>query len=205
MTSPTELVSLTDVLDHLNISPSADTNVAEIQGFIDAATAYIQRFTGPIVAQSFTETYNGGSPVICLRNPPVLSITSVVEYVGVTGYTLTQVELGDTIGAYSFTLDSLESGILRRRYNGGLAGPFAGGSANVVVTYTAGRTAVPSDVRMAVLQDIAGLYQPSQLGGNPYGASQGVEVGNTPLNPIGMFPRVTEILSDPAKRVPAIG
>lgn len=205
MTSPTQLVSLTDAMSHLNIPNSQDFDTTELQGFIDAATAYIQRFTGPIVAQTFTETHNGGGPTVVLRNPPVLSIQSVTEYVGATGYTLAAVNLGDAnIGAYSYTLDDPETGVLRRRWNGGIAGPFVGGDSNVVVTYTAGRSSVPADIRMAVLQDIAGLYQPSQLGGNPYDAAQGVSAGNAPLNPIGMFPRVTEILADGAKRSPAI-
>jgi hypothetical protein len=52
------------------------------------------------------------------------------------------------------------------------------------------------------LQDLAGMFQPSQLGGNPYG---GIDRGNAPLNPIGMFPRVSEVLSAASMRTPAIG
>lgn len=202
MSNPTALVTLADVKDHLNIAQDDTGHDTELQGFIDAATKFIQDRTGPILAQDFTEIYDGGGTTICLRNPPILTMTSVVEYIAEVGYTLTKVDLGDTIGQYSYTLDSATSGIIRRRYNGGIAGMFAPGERNVVVTYTAGTTAVAADVRMATLQDIAGLFQPSQLGMNP--AFNVPDAGNAPLNPIGLFPRVAEILAAPAMRTPSI-
>lgn len=198
------LVDLDDVKDHLNIDSTDTSQDVELQGFIDAATVYIQNLVGPIMPVTFTETHSGGGSTICLFNPPVLSVTSVVEYVGVTGYTLTQVSLGGDIGAYSFSLDDPSSGILRRRYSGGLVGNFVGGDHNVVVTYDAGAAAIPADIRMAVLQDIAGLFEPSQRGTNPF-LPGGDAAGNGPLNPIGMFPRVAEILSAASTRLPGIG
>lgn len=202
MTSPFELVTLADVKDHLNI-PDTSQDI-ELQGFIDAATDFIQDQTGPIIGRNCSETFSGGGPVICLRNPPVLSVTSVTEYVGPVAYVLTQVQLGDSTGSYAFSLDSAESGILRRRFNGGLAGQFAGGMYNIQVEYVAGSEVVRASVRMAVLQDIAGMWQPSQNGP----ASPMFPTNNATLdrpNPVGLFPRVAAILSDPAKRVPAIG
>lgn len=199
-TYPTEIVSLDDALEHLNLPDSVNTD--EVQGFIDAATAYVQNATGPIIAQTFTETHSGGASSICLFNPPILEVTSVVEYVAATGYTLTQVALGDTAGQYSFSLDDPKSGVLRRRYNGNLVGPFACGDHNIAVTYIAGQATVPADIRMAVLQDIAGLYGPSQRGGNPYNNSADA-LGR--VNPVGMFPRLAAILSAPSLRTPSIG
>lgn len=207
MTTPsvTELVTLPEVLAHLNqdSNPPGPAQLDELQGFLDAATAYIQNLTGPIIPQTFTETHNGGQSTVFVFHPPILTVTTVVEYVASTGYPLTQVALGDPTGAYAFSVDDVKSGAIRRRYNGGLVGPFMGGDHNIAVTYIAGLATVPADIRMAVLQDIAGLFQPSQLGGNPYDSSGGS--GNTPLNPIGMFPRVAEILSAPSMRVPGIG
>lgn len=202
MTSPSALVSLDEAKDHLNIQSSDPVRDSELQGFIDAATAYIQSFTGPIIGQAFTETYNGGRDTICLFHPPVLSIQSVTEYIGQVAYTLTAVAPGNNAGPYAYSLDNARGGILRRRYTAGYAGPFAAGVGNVIVAYTGGQSAVPADIRMAVLQDIAGLYQPSQLGTNPYGAAG--ESGNSPLNPIGMFPRVAEILTATSQRTPSI-
>ena len=200
---PTELVTLSDVTAHLNIdNPTADQQ-NELNGFINAATAYIQSFTGPIIPQQFTETHNGGGTTIVVYNPPVMQIDSVVEYIGPTGYTLTRADLGTDGGTYAYSLDDPRAGIIRRRWNGGIVGPFIGGERNVLITYWGGQSAVPADIRMAVLQDIAGLYQPSQLGTNPYGGND-PSLGNAPLNPIGMFPRVAEILSATARRAPSI-
>lgn len=201
-TGPTSLVTLDDVKAHLNIDPNVTDGDTELQGFIDAATAYIQSLTGPIVPRQFTETHSGGGSTIVLRNAPVLQVDSVVEYVGPTGYTLTRADLGTDGGAYSYSLDDPRAGIIRRRWNGGLVGAFIGGERNVLVTYWAGQASVPADIRMAVLQDIAGLYQPSQMGTNPYGSD--TALGNAPLNPMNLFPRVAEILSATSTRTPSI-
>lgn len=202
MSLPTELVSLDDAKTHLSITDT--TRDGQIQGFIDAASIYVQNLTGPVVPQTFTEVHDGGDSIICLFNPPILSVTSVTEYVATTGYLLTQVQLGDPTGQYCFSLDDPQSGVIRRRMAGGIVGNFAGGDHNVTVTYVAGQASVPADIRMAVLQDLAGLFQTSQNGpasnGWPFAADQGI----TP-NPIGLFPRVAAILSAPSMRVPAIG
>jgi len=204
MTGPTSLVTLSDVKDHLNLDVNDTSQDIELQGFIDAATAYIQGLTGPIIQQTFTEVHSGGGPTICVYHPPIVSVTEIVEYVGPVGYTLTEAELGQPSGTYSFSVDDPRSGIIRRRWQGGFAGPFISGDHNIKVTYVAGQDTVAADIRMAVLQDIAGLYQPSQLGSNPY-YDNGQATGNAPLNPVGMFPRVAAILSDTSKRTPGIG
>lgn len=202
MTAPAQLVVLADVKKHLNIAATDTSQDAELNGFIDAATAYILNMTGPINATSFTEVHSGNGATIVLRNVPVISVQSLTEYVGPTGYVLTQSELGGASTAYGFSIDNPRDGVITRRYSGGIVGPFAGGVNNIVITYTAGRGYVPGDVRMAVLQDIAGLFQPSQEGSNPYYST--VAAGNAPLNPVSMFPRVAEILSAPTKRTPSI-
>lgn len=201
MTAPAPLVDLDDAKTHLNIAASDTSQDAELLGFIDAATAYVLNLTGPINATSYTEVHSGNGPTIALRNLPVIAVQSVVEYIGPTAYTLTQSELGATTGAYAFSLDNPQAGLLTRRYNGGIVGSFAGGYLNIVVTYTAGRGYLPGDVRMAVLQDLAGLFQPSQEGSNPYYATP--QAGNAP-NPVGMFPRVTAVLTAATKRAPSV-
>lgn len=204
MSAPLEqLVALSEVKEHLNLSLTESSNDAELQGFIDAATAYIQNATGPIIPRQYVEVHNGGGPTVVLFNPPVVSVDSVVEYIGPTGYTLTQAELGTDAGTYAFSLDSAEAGIISRRFNGGMVGCFAGGLRNVQVTYTAGRASVPADVRMAVLQDIAGLWGPSQTGpASPMFPD--VAGGGPQRNPLTMFPRVAEVLSAATTRTPSI-
>lgn len=207
MTSPdysTPLVDLSEVKAHLNIPDSDTSQDTELQGFIEAASVYIQNITGPITPQTLVETHSGGGSTICVFHPPILSVTSVVEYNASTGYTLTQATLGTEAGSYAYTVDDPKSGVIRRRYSGNLVGRFIGGDHNIVVTYVAGQNSIPADIRLAVLQDIAGLFQPSQLGPAsamfPNAAADGER-----LNPIGMFPRVAEILTAASMRVPAIG
>lgn len=196
------LVTVSDAKDHLNI-PSTDTSHdTKLQGFIDAADAVITYLTGPVEPTSYTEVHSGGGPTIVLLHPPVISVQSVTEYVGPTAYTLTQAELGQSAGAYSFSLDDPEAGIIARRYTGGLAGNFAGGYRNVAVTYTAGRTTTPADIRMAVLEDLRGLYQQTQMFGRPPFSSSATEDDWSPA-PMHLFPRLSMLLDGPS-RTPSI-
>lgn len=210
-TNPTVLVALSDVYTHLQVPVANQTSAlgAQIQGFIDAATEFVQFQTGPIIPVVCTEVHSGRGPTIVLDQPPLLTVTSVTEYVGPTAYTLTQCELGTPTGAYAFSVDDPQAGIICRRYTGGLAGPFAGGYRNVQVIYTAGQSSVPADVRMAVLEDIRGLFSQTQYGGES--SAFGGEItgsGDTwtqgdPINPIGSFPRLAALLEGPT-RAPSI-
>jgi len=196
------IVTLSDVHEHLNIPDDDVSHDIELLGFIDAAEAIITYSVGPVDETTFTEVHSGGGPTIVLDNPPVLSVVSVVEYVGPTAYVLTQAELGSPTGAYSFSLDDPAAGIICRRYTGGLAGNFAGGYRNVQVIYTAGRTSVPGDIQMAVLEDLAGLYQQSQQGGRP-SFSGSAEEETWSAGPVHLFPRLAMILTGPS-RTPSI-
>lgn len=209
---PSALVSIDDVYAHLNI-PTADQTTdlaAELQTFIDAATTLVEFVTGPVVPKQYTENHNGGGETIVLYNAPVMQVDSVTEYVGPVAYPLTLVTLGqtDSIGPYSYTLDDPASGIIRRRWSGGIAGPFIGGSRNIAITYWSGRAAVPGDVKLATLEDIRGLYTQTQYGpaaGGVGGAAGQIGDSWAPTrgNPVGTFPRLTALLKS-AQRTPAI-
>ena len=170
---PTQIVSLDDAKAQLNITRT--TYDDELQGFIDAATEIVEFQTGPIRRQTFTEVHNGGGPTIVLDNPPVISVTSVTEYVGPTAYPLTQAELGATTGQYSWSLDDASEGIIARRYSGGLVGNFAAGYRNVSVTYVGGRPQVPANVRLAALLIIEHLWEQTQRGDSSGRPVPGVE------------------------------
>jgi hypothetical protein len=202
----TAIVAIDEVFDWLNTPQSQQGDITDkVQGVIDAATAFVEFETGPIVPRTYTnEVHSGGGPTIVLLNPPILSIASVVEYVGQTGYTLTQCELGTVTGQYSFSLDDAEAGIICRRFNGGIAGAFLGGFRNISVTYTAGRTSVPGDVRMAALEDIRGLFTQTQYGGQLAGiTNEQDQWSETAMNPILAFPRLAALLQGPT-RTPSI-
>lgn len=199
------LVTLAQVHDVLNI-PTVDTSHdAELQRYIDAATATVTYITGPLTPTTFTEVRDGGAPVIMLDNPPVQSITSVIEYVGATGYTLTSQAPGATTDNYGYSLDDPASGKLVRRSSAGMPMPFFGGRGAVVITYIAGVSSVPPDVVMAALEDIRGLYQQTQQGGKVGGGSIGSGGDDQwSVGPMHLFPRLAMLLDGP-RRAQSIG
>lgn len=193
------VVTLTQIHDVLNI-PVADTSHdAELQRYIDAAAATVAYITGPLTATTYTEVRNGGSPVIMLDNPPVLSITSVVEYIGSSAYTLTSQPLGGSSDNYGFDLVDPAAGKLVRRGSNGVVQPFRGSRSSVVITYVAGLLTVPADVQLAVLEDIRGLYQQTQQGSAVGGGSIGSGGGDESYNfgPSHLFPRLNSLLEGP--------
>lgn len=199
----TDLVTLTDVKAHLNIPTSDTSNDTELGGFIDAASDFITYIAGPVVSTPLTETHRtrGGLYYVMLRQPPVLSITSVVEYVGTVGYTLTQQQPGSTVDNWGYSIN-LASGALVRRSSAGTRMPFLGG--DLVVAYVAGRVSVPPQIRLACLEDIRGLWQRTQLGGRPAfddGGSSGSDGWTS--GPLNLFPRLKALL-DGATRTPSI-
>jgi len=198
------VVALDEVFDWLNTPEAQQADLtAKVQGVIDAATAFVEFETGPIVPVTCTETHSGGSPTIILDNPPVLTVTSVTEYIGTTAYLLTAAELGAPTSVYSYSLDNAEMGILTRRFNG-LVGNFIGGPKNIEVVYVAGRASVPGDVRMATLEDIRGLFSQTQYGGQLAGiTNEQDQWSESSLNPIVAFPRLAALLQGPT-RTPSI-
>lgn len=127
----------------LRALPDMSSTVTYPDTNVDSAAAYvaavIERFVGTsFVARSYTETYDGGSTSIVLRQPYVVSVTSVTENgTTVTGYTL-----------------SARDGILERQPTGTYGTPtlWLAGRRNIVVTYTAGySTSPPADIKEAAL------------------------------------------------------
>lgn len=195
------LVSLADVKAHLNLSAADTSQDVELQGFIDAATETVTYAVGPVSPTTFVETHDvtDGRNRVMLRQPPVLTVVSVVEYLGSVAHALTNQPPGSTSDFYGYSLDLPDAGLLVRRDGVGLPMPFMGGT--VVVTYVAGRAAVPASVRMATLEDIRGIWQMTQQGGRP---SFGGEAGeNWSVGPMNFFPRLKAVL-DAQLRTPGI-
>lgn len=201
MTYPTSICTLDDVHSQLSI-PSTDTsNDALLVRYINAATDYVNYISGTILPTVFTnEVHNGGTSRIKLFNAPILTVASVIEYVGLTAYTLVQSERGGTINPYSYSIDNAEQGYLSRVWSG-MVGPFVGGDNNIVVTYTAGYATVPDSIWLATLQDIQVLYQQTKYGGDLSGVGDTQDsFGVTPIN---AFPRLANLLTG-SRRVQAI-
>lgn len=197
------VVTLADVKTYIGIRADDATFDTQLQWYIDAAEEFIAYVAGPIEQQQFTELYNVvGKDTITLRNPPVISIQSVTEYVGNVAYTLTEQPPGQSRDMWGYTLDQPVEGVLRRRSAMGTPMNFLGPI--VVVTYTAGRTTVPGDLKLAVLEDIRGLFQAIQLSGRPaFGQDSGDFAEQWQAGPVRMFPRLAALLTGPS-RTPSI-
>jgi len=136
----------------MNKNNTADD--VEIQDFIDAAQAVVQREVGPVVPTSFTETLAAPVGRLVLSHRPVISITSVTE-------------LGTLLSPSAYRID-VNSGILERANGTGL-GYWAslGSQADISVTYLAGQCGpVPANYRLATLELVAHLWRTSQMGRN---------------------------------------
>ena len=157
------LASLSDFKSALNWAGDA-SNDTELQSFLDAATRVVEYITGPVLSRTVTEQRNGGQPSLTLRSTPVIGITSVTEYSSATATVLTQAANPAAATVSSYTFDA-SSGTLTRRTSGGAARDFAAGDRNIVIAYTAGRGAVPENVKRAALHQAAHMYQATQLGG----------------------------------------
>jgi hypothetical protein len=200
VSEPTEIVSLADVKQFMRITGTDSDRDAILQDYIDAATRWATYVSDAIVPETFTdEVHSGGGPTIVLFNTPIIEVTSITEYAGVTGCALTQSEAGGN-ETYGFSIDNAAAGIISRRWNG-VVGCFIGGRNNVVVTYKAGYETIPADIATYVKMDIQVLFNASWSGRRQ--ASSGGEPFSERL-PLNAFPRLASLMQS-SRRVPAIG
>lgn len=204
MPDPTVIVDLnTDVKPFLGVDDGSKD--AMLQSYIDGATIWAEYVADIVLPKTYTEVHSGGKPKIFLFHRPIISVTSVTEYVGLTAYTLVAAELGSGVNSpYSYSIDNADLGCLTRRWNM-IAGNFMGGTDNISVTYKAGRSVVPGDIKLAVLMDIQGLYVGTQMGGRPAigSGSPDFDYSSGPSIPLSMFPRLQSMIA-PSARVPGI-
>jgi hypothetical protein len=144
-----------EVLEYLNI-PASSANENEIRRFIDAATDLAETYVGQVLGRrTFTnELYDGGTEFIRIRNPKVISITSVYEndaLVSSSNYVL------DYTGQRLYRIGS---GTL---YATNSYGYWTAGMNNVKITYVAGYVNPPMSAKQGVLVIIKHLWE-SQRG-----------------------------------------
>lgn len=197
------VVTLTDAKTHLRMPLTDTSQDSAIQGFIDAATLHADFWFGPTSTRTVTnEVHDGGFPTILLRIVPVQSVTTLIEYVGLTPYVLTAQPPGSTVNSYGYSLDDPAAGLVVRRSGAGTPQEFLGGERSVVVTYVAGLATVPADIRLAALEDIRGLWQQTQQGGRPaFSGSAQEDTWN--VGSLHLFPRLAELAAGPS-RTPSI-
>ncbi len=197
-----QVVDLHSVKTQLNMlfDSSAD---AELEGYIAAATELIRDIVGPIGVETHTQYFSGGVSTIVPDWLPLVSVTSAVEYYGLSAFPITEQPLGGQMNAFAFTAD-YSTGELTRRTFGGEAALWADGAKNVKLVYTAGYATIPYGVRLAALRLIQHWYaQFKQLHGQRPGTRGGSD-GET-ATPMGFAvpDAVVELLA-PWRRPPGI-
>lgn len=206
-TSSARLVGLAEIKDHLRIPASNRTFDARLTEMIDAAAPVIEGICGPILQRRVQdETYDGGNWFIELRNRPVIEVHQVVEYRGPIPYNLTQIPTPDLGSIYCYMFEA-PGRIIRRTVGGGIT-PFPPGASQVIVTYTAGYTSVPSNVREATLELIRENFQQTEMiqRGTFGGGGGSIRDDESPMAPASGFyvtDRVREMLA-PSKRPPSV-
>lgn len=200
------LITVVDAKQFLGI-PSTDTSDDdELQDFIDAASAVAEFFAGDLVGGTWTEQHDGGDPTIYVRHTPILSVTSLTEYIGSITYTLTNQPLGHSTDAWGYTIDDPMSGKIVRRSASGLAWRFVPGTGNVTITYTSGVPGVPpANIRKGVEFIVAHLWS-SQRGPQPLPVYAGSDDGTSMVPGIGYaIPNRAIEMFKVTPRLPVIG
>ncbi|MFF4347534.1 head-tail connector protein [Streptomyces sp. NPDC001530] len=143
------LLTLTEAKAQLDIDGTGDD--VELQVYVDALTAAIERHVGPVENRAVTETTTDGGATLCLSHIPVVTLTSLVPVL----------TAGKAVQVSDVAVDAA-TGVLRRKDGA----PFCGGP--WTATYTAGRGSVPPTIKLAALILLQHLWR------TQYGASRGL-------------------------------
>jgi hypothetical protein len=210
-----DVVSLSDVKQHLRIAPSNTNEDYSLQGFIAAADDVIRAECGEVLPRHYDEYYDGGGYNVYLRHRPVLSVENIEEGWGWFNWELDYQQVNTVPGGamFAFSIDAPEVGRISRRSAGNVVIPFVAGIKNIRVMYTAGRDSIPGTIRLAALELVAHWWQASQLrssatgGAGTYDAVEGPAYTRAPeftdIN-YGVPYRILELLK-PYRRLPIIG
>ena len=160
-------MTTTDVAAHLNIPSPTVGQTTELGGFLSAADQHVVDEFGPVLSLARTEkclrVRTDG--VLWFRHYPVLSVTTATR----TGVVYST---GFTIGRLGrVTSTDFDYG---DRWD---------------VSYTSGWVTFPASLRLAILEDIRGLYQGGQLGPPGAIAAFGMDSQEPARRPVGMWPR----------------
>lgn len=133
------VLSLPDAKKYLGIPDNVVTHDEELQAFIDAAEAALERRVGPLQPKSRTDRVRGGS-ALSLLAMPAISLTSVTD---VNGGSLSVDDLYLN-GAAGVVTNVYGSSFPAREYD---------------VTYSAGRASCPPDLMMALKELVRHLWR----------------------------------------------
>ena len=179
---------------------NASAATATLTNLVTAVSQQLDELCGPVVVRTITsELHDGGRPTILLRNLPVSSITTVTEYDGTTGTTLTaETNATKTTANYLHlgTAGEVASGrIVRRSNNADYV--FPAGRRNIDVTYVAGRAATTSAVapkfKQAAAMMLRNVWVSEQASGSETFGAFTDQAPNPLLGP-GMLNKVAALL-----------
>ncbi|MEU6344481.1 head-tail connector protein [Streptomyces sp. NPDC046977] len=142
------LLTLDEAKAQLDIDTTASDT--ELEAYIEALTAVIERHIGPVEAREVSEVVEGRGPVLCLSTIPVLSLTSATPLLAG----------GEALNVGDLVVD-LPRGLVRRRSGGS----FAGGLWTLV--YQVGRGEVLPTINLAARILLQHLWR------TQYGAARG--------------------------------
>jgi hypothetical protein len=159
------VVTLDEIKAHLSLVGSSDD--AELAAFLAASIPVIESIVGPIIPKVITaESHNAGSIQITTNYRPLISVESITEMVGMQSRTLTLQPVGSATDNYGYSIDSYTRGLITRRgtgslaYNFGLIGHGSGlGVGTVLISYTAGRSVIPENVRFMVKELVKYMWR----------------------------------------------
>lgn len=136
--------------------PVSDTALDQnLQLIIDMACSWIQSYCNrPFAPKTYEWRFDGWSgwngAYIMLPKYPVLEVSSVIEYWGISGpHILTESTPTSQVDGYQLVPDS---GRITRVFPGNVQKPFFPGSRNIQITWTAGFNPIPPEVRIAALE-----------------------------------------------------
>ncbi|MFD0146210.1 MULTISPECIES: head-tail connector protein [unclassified Streptomyces] len=142
------LVTLAEAKAQLDIDSTDHDD--ELQRYINALTAPIERHVGPVEDREVAEVIEGRTATLCLSTVPAVSLTSILPV-------LTS---GQAVAVDTVHLDGAK-GIVRRLDGGNFRGGLW------TVTYTAGRGGIPETIKLAALILLQHLWR------TQYGAARG--------------------------------
>lgn len=195
-----QIIALGDVKEYLNIDAHVRSHDNKLIAFINGARPIVENIVGHIIQQQFDEWYDGGQTFIRLRHRPVLSVQAATEYRGPIAYNLMAVQDPAHGSIYSYMLDGDR---LVRRSPGGsiIATPYMPQSVHVV--YTAGRTVIPPNIWLGILELIRENYQETQQIAPHPGMDFNDTLTDQPAPGMFVPPRVRELLM-PHRRAPSV-
>lgn len=169
-----DLVTIDQVLTHLNMADNPPGDLGELSLFISAATSHLEHHYGTLPTSTYTEDIavsdDGSDTYRHWLRPlrfPVTAVTSATSEDGTeytTGFTI-------STDARRIRHESIASG-------------------EWTVVYAAG-AAVSDDLVLAVLEDIRGLYQPGQIGPPANFGAFDIDDGEaTGFRPVNLWPRI---------------